>query len=153
MSGKNELRSSPISIDSGVVLAYLLGEESGNLVRTSIFSNDESAGKRASYISGPSLAELHCILCRIRGTGYAAETIETIMGAGYVTRVSSASLDIEAGRYKCARSIALADCYVLGAAKILRAKAVFARREEDLVGEIEKRSFDVEIVFLEDLTS
>jgi hypothetical protein len=55
-----------------------------------------------------------------------------------------------AGAYKCERAISLADCYVLGLAKLEQADALFARRERELEKEIEKKSLDVQVHFLED---
>jgi len=51
----------------------------------------------------------------------------------------------------CERSISLADCFVLTLAKKLGCKALFARREQEMVKEMNGKKFDVEILFLEDL--
>lgn len=56
--------------------------------------------------------------------------------------------DLEAGGLKYERAISIGDCSCIATAKITGSRAVFAQRERDLVNEIEKRPFDVEIVFL-----
>jgi len=44
----------------------------------------------------------------------------------------------------------LADCFILALAKKLGCKALFAKREVELEEELKKKSFDVEIVFIEE---
>ncbi len=149
MNERAELPSA-ISIDSGVILAYLLGERTGELVRSSIFT-DSAKETRTAYCSGATVAELFYLLCRRKGPRFARGTLDTVLGSGYLSRFSSKSLDVEAGRYKCSRSISLADCYVLATAKLLNAAALFAKREDDVVREIKKAPLDVRILFLEDL--
>jgi len=148
LSGRRERLPATISIDSGVVLAYLLGEgQVGGLVRSEILTR----GSRAVYCPGTAIAELFYILSRRRGEAFALEAVEALLGSGHVQVASSTRLDIEAGRYEYTRSVSLADCYVLALAKLLGTAAVFARREEDLGREVAERRFDVDIIFLEDL--
>ena len=151
MKERVELPAS-VSIDSGVILAYLLGERSGELVRTRIFNQSTDKTTKA-YCSGSTVAETFYILCRRKGPGYAQDTIATVLESGYLSRVSSNELDVEAGRYKCARGVSLADCYVLATAKLMHAAALFARREDDIKRESERDPFDVQLIFLEDLRS
>ncbi len=63
---------------------------------------------------------------------------------------STTELAKEIGRIKCERAISSADCGCIATAKLNKAKAVFARKEEELPREIERRPFDVEIVFLKE---
>lgn len=137
-----------LSIDSGVVLAYLLGEDLGEITRDEVLVRE-----RRAYCSGVAVSELFYILCRRRGERFAREAAEAILKSGRLSVVSSERVDLEAGAYKCARSVSLADCYVLAVAKVFNATAVFAKRENDLSREADRRSFDVETVFLEDLTA
>jgi predicted nucleic acid-binding protein len=147
LSERPERLPETLSVDSGVVLAYLLGEkQSGGLVRSEILRH----GRGGVYCAGPAVAELFYILCRRKGEKFAHEAVDALLGSGYVHVASSPELDVQAGSYKCERSISLADCYVLALARSLGAAAVFARREEDIVKEMGKREFDVGIAFLED---
>ena len=136
-----------LSIDSGVILAFLLGEELGETVRSEILSRN---GRRV-YCNRLAVSELFYILCRRRGERFAREATEALLKSGRLSLVSSDELDIQAGVYKCARGISLVDCYVLAAAKVLDCAATFARREDDLKREMTKAPFDLEIIFLEDL--
>lgn len=135
-----------LSIDSGVVLAYLLGEELGEYVRSEILMHDE----RSAYCNRFAVSELFYMLCRRRGQRFAREATEALLKSGRLKLVSSDELDVRAGAYKCERAISLADCYVLAVAKLSNAAATFAKREDDLKREIAKAPFDVEMVFLED---
>ena len=147
MSGRRERLPATISIDSGVVLAYLLGEKRiGDLVRSEILTRERGGVS----CSGPAIAELFYILCRRRGEKFALEAVDLLLRTGYIDVASSSRLDIEAGRFKCERGVSLADCYVFALAKILGGAAVFARREEDVRREMAERKFDVDVIFLED---
>jgi hypothetical protein len=64
--------------------------------------------------------------------------------------IASDELDMAAGTIKCERAISLADCYVLGLAKLEGVTALFAKREKELEKEIEERAFDIPVQFLED---
>jgi hypothetical protein len=99
------------------------------------------------------VAELFYILCRRKGEMFAKEAVDALLGKRYVYVVSSTELDVEAGRYKCERSVSLADCYVFGVARLLDATAVFAKREEDVTNEVWERDFGAELLFLEDLAA
>lgn len=144
MSGKPGLPDA-LSIDSGVVLAYLLGEDLGRAARDMILFREKPV-----HFSGVAVSELFYVLCRKRGGRFAREAVETILRSGRVSVASSNEIDIEAGGYKCARSVSLADCYVLAVAKVLKGTAVFARREDEMNREARRKPFDVDVVFLEE---
>lgn len=95
-----------------------------------------------------SLSEAYYVLCRRRGAKYADGVISVFLDGDYGEILTSTEIDMVAGKYKCERAISLADCYVLAAAKLRHATALFAKTESDLLGEMERRTFDVEIAFL-----
>jgi len=138
---------SELSIDSGIVLAYYLGEKLGALVRTEIFQPE---GK-SLYHNRVCIAELFYVLCRRRGEKVAADYTRSYLSAGYSALHDSELVDMTAGTYKCERAISLADCYVIAVAKLQEASALFARHETDLDREIERKPFDVPVLFIEDL--
>ncbi len=140
---------SRLSIDSGVVLAYFLGERIGTVVRTEIFGSE---GK-SIYHNRLCIAELFYVLCRRRGEKVATDYTRAYLNAEYSTLADSEVIDMTAGSYKCQRAISLADCYVIAAARVQQASALFARREKDLDKEIKRKPFDVPILFAEDLKS
>jgi len=145
------LRESPVlpvrlSIDSGIVLAYFLGERLGEFVKSEIFTPKN----KTILCNRLCLSELFYVLCRRKGKAFARESTNMFLRAQYASVIASDELDITAGAYKCERAISLADCYVLGLAKLEGAAALFARRERDLEKEIEENPLDVQVQFLED---
>ena len=135
-----------LSIDSSVLIAYLLGEETGGFARTHIFQ----PGKLVLF-NRVGLAEVFYTLCRKKGISFAKESVTTFIQTRYCTFEDSDDLAIEAAAYKCERALSLADCYVIALAKLRNSTAVFARREREMVTEIARKRFDVPILFLEDL--
>ena len=144
---ESEKVPSRLSIDSGVILAYYLGEDLGRMAQEYIF---EAEGKNIFH-SKLCIAELFYVICRRRGSKIANEYTRSYLNAEYSRLANSDAVDIAAGAYKCERTISLADCYVIATAKLQHATAVFARHENDLDEEIRRKPFDVSILFLEDL--
>ena len=138
-----------LSVDSGVVLAYYLGEKIGEIVRKEIL---ESAS-RTVYHNRLCVSELFYVLCRRRGQRIAVDYTRAFLDSGHSLLRDSDEIDITAGACKCVRAISLADSYVIATAICHHASAVFARHERDLDSEIKRKPFDVEVVFLEDLVS
>jgi len=135
-----------LSIDSGVVLAYFLGERLGELVKLEIFPPKD----RTFLCNQLCLSELFYVLCRRKGREFARASTEMFLKAQYASVTATDELDAAAGAYKCERAISLADCYVLGLAKLEQAAALFARREGDLEKEVRRKPLDVPVHFLED---
>ncbi len=135
-----------LSVDSSVILVDLLGESHGALARTVL-----GDPLKRLYFPHTVIAEAYYILCRRRGHEYAEHAVFTFLEGMFAEVVSSEELDQAAGRYKCERSISLADCYVIAAAKLRNASALFAEPETDLAREIKSHNFDVDILFLSEL--
>ena len=138
---------SRLALDSSVLIAYFLGEPAGQVAKEEIFATT----RKDLHFSHLALAETFYILCRSKGRGFAAESMETLERTGYLRPYASTDLDYAAAAYKCERNLPLADCYVLALAKKTRATATFARKESDLATEEQKRPFDVNLLFLQDL--
>ena len=135
-----------LSIDSGAIIAYYLGEKVGAVVQTQLFES----GTKSLYHNRLCIAELFYVLCRRRGLRVAREYTQSYIDAEYSILADSDLIDVTAGGYKCERAISLADCYVIATAKHQQAAALFARHQTDLDKEIKRKSFDVPILFLED---
>jgi predicted nucleic acid-binding protein len=136
-------------VDSGVVLAYYLGEQVGEIAREEIL---ESTSKTV-YHSRLCVSELFYVLCQRRGRRIAADYTRAFLDSGNSVPCDSDEIDMTAGACKCERAISLADCYVIATAMCNHASVVFARHERDLDSEIKRKPFDAEVVFLEDLVS
>ncbi len=103
---------------------------------------------RRIFLPHTALSEAYYVLCRKRGPKHADAVVSVFLQGDYAEMLASTEIDMAAGKYKCERAISLADCYVLAAAKLRHATALFARPESDLLEEMEKHTFDVEIAFL-----
>ena len=100
-----------------------------------------------------TISEVFYVLCRLRGAKFAEEKINDILASHVLDICYSAEIAIRTGKIKCVRSISLADCSCVAVAEMTKAKAVFAKREKELVKEMERKPFSVEIIFLQDLES
>jgi len=97
-----------------------------------------------------SIAELRYILCRRLGQTESNERIDKLLASGYISIEDTGSLIKDASKYKCERAISLADCFCLALARKSFSKALFAKKEKDLIKEMRKKPFNIEILFLED---
>lgn len=145
------MRNSPdlpsrLAIDSSVLIAYFLGEPTGELAKREILGQH-----RAVYCTHLALSETFYILCRARNDKFALGAMETLEKTGFVKFHESAQLDYTAGMQKCARKISLADCYVFALARDIRGAAVFANHEKDVSAELEANPPGFPVVFLEDI--
>jgi len=61
--------------------------------------------------------------------------------------INSIDFAAETGKLKCERAISIADCSCLVAAKLAKAKAVFASKENEPIREMKKAPFDMEVVY------
>jgi predicted nucleic acid-binding protein len=107
-------------------------------------------GKIEVHATEVAMVELGYILCRRVGKEEAKKRIDKLLASGYITVESTSPLMDAASEYKCERAISLPDCFSLALARRLSIPVLFATREKELVKEMEKRPFDVEIIFLED---
>lgn len=96
------------------------------------------------------ITELTYILCRRLGLTESRERVNMLLASGYVIVEDTASLIDDTAKYKCERPFSLADCFTLALAHKAKCRALFAKRESELVQELERRPLDTEILFLED---
>ncbi len=67
--------------------------------------------------------------------------VEVIEGRG---------IQVIAGKYKCERAISLSDCFTMAVSKSMGFPALF-KEEEEISQEINKKAFDIDLYFLEDI--
>jgi predicted nucleic acid-binding protein len=140
----NILRGS-ITLDTSAIIEYLMGTELGQIVKE--YFQTLKPGEKV-YCCLYSLSEMVYVLCRLKGLEYTTEKINFMLSSQVVEIENTKEMAMEAGRLKCERAISIGDCSCIATAKITGSRAVFARRERDLVNEMKKRPFDVEITFL-----
>lgn len=134
-------------LDAGVLIELVLSSDrAAGLFRAMM---EERAIARTTSLA---TTELRYILCRKLGMAESRERVGKLLKSGYI-EVVDAPLPELASECKCKRAISLADCYSISLAKSISAPVVFATREEELLEEMDKKPFDVEILFLEDLNT
>jgi hypothetical protein len=80
--------------------------------------------------------------------GNSKNTVDSLLLSGFLNIQEASKLMESASRIKCERPITLSDCFTLALAKEKKLKALFATRENELVKEMERKTFEVEIEFL-----
>jgi predicted nucleic acid-binding protein len=134
-------------LDAGVLIELVLfTDKAAGLFKAMI---DEKVTVKTTELA---TTELRYILCRKLGIEESRERVGKLLKSGYI-EVVDAPLGELASEYKCKRSISLADCYSISLAKAISAPVLFAAKEEELLREMDRKPFDVEILFLEDLST
>lgn len=143
----SELRGDT-ALDTSAIIEYVSGTRLGNVLRDYIetLHDDETV-----TISIFTLGEAFYILCRFKGPAFAAQKLDELMTSVF-NLSNSTELALQTGKIKCERAISLVDCSCFALAKLTNAKAVFAFREGEIIREMRRKPFDLEIVFLEDLS-
>jgi len=142
---KKELAGN-IVFDASVIVELLSSTKRGKIVKEKLKS-----GEVFAFTTELDIAEALYILCRKIGFNNALIKINALNRSGYIEVFEISPLIETAALYKCNRAIALSDCFTLSLAKYLSLPVLFARKEKELLREIEKEPFDVEILFLEEL--
>jgi predicted nucleic acid-binding protein len=97
-----------------------------------------------------AVVELRYILCRRLGQERAWAQVEKLLGSGHIVVEDASGLMGPASLLKCERHIALPDCFTLALANKLGISALFASREVEILREMDKSPFKVEVEFLEE---
>ena len=141
---RGELRGSMV-FDAGVLIELLLSTPSGVVVREELIKGD-----LFGYVTELALVETRYVLCRKLGWEKASTKVEKLALSGFIQVEDITSLCERAADYKCRMAISLPDCFTLALADLLSIPALFARRERELVRELERASMKVEVLFVED---
>ena len=102
----------------------------------------------AAYTSFVNIAEAKYVLCRKIGHGPATKAAEDLVASGYVSVCEDAGIYAVAARFKCERALSLCDCYTFAVAETTVSRPLFVYREKELLGEIARKPFELEPVFL-----
>jgi len=131
--------------DAGVLIELLFSTPGGVLIREALLKGDVFG-----YATELAIVEAKYILCRKLGWKEAAERIDRLILSGFIQVEDIGPLCERAAELKCKMAIALPDCFTLSLAGMLSIPALFARREHELVRELDRASLDIEVLFLED---
>jgi predicted nucleic acid-binding protein len=137
--------SGKLALDTRALIELIFSSPTGLKLKEALKNERIKA-----YTTELHIAELRYILCRRLGPTESNGRVNNLLTSCYVGVERISHLCMEASKYKCERAISLADCFCLALAKRYTYTATFARRERDLIAEIQKEQFDVEISFLED---
>jgi len=130
-------------VDTGVWIEYFSETTLGKKFKEKILEEDISL-----FISEPVVSELYYVICRQNGNEEAKKDIEAVLEV--VEVIEGRDIQILAGKYKCERAISLSDCFTISVSKNLSLPALF-KKEKEIDYEINKKVFDIEILFLEDI--
>lgn len=139
---KNTLKGN-IALDGGVLIALALHGEHTSLLREKILNREVEP-----FTTSLACTELLYILCRRMDWKTAHKKLSLLKNSRMIYTEGTKHIMEEAGKMKCKRSLALPDCFTISLAKAIGGKAIFARREQELLDEMERKPFDVDILFL-----
>lgn len=129
--------------DAGVLIELVLGGSKGQLLKESM-----KEGVVSLFTHELALVETRYILCRRIGRSEAWAKVENLLSSGYLIVEDVSNLLEEAASLKCERKIALPDCFTLALASKMGIRALFATKEVEIIKEMEKNAFEVDLVFL-----
>jgi predicted nucleic acid-binding protein len=98
-----------------------------------------------------AITELRYVLCRKLGWQQSKERVNKLLASGYFMVGDTSQLINEAAKIKCQRAISLPESFILALAHKIAGNALFARQEQEFADEMGKKSFDVTLLFLEEL--
>jgi predicted nucleic acid-binding protein len=97
-----------------------------------------------------ALTELRYILCRKLGWPESSKRVNKLLASGYFKVEDTLKIMNEAAKLKCCRAVSLPDCFTIALAQKISGNALFARKEQDLTTEMQRKPFDIDVFFLED---
>lgn len=146
-----------MALDTGVIIEYIDKKGKYHKPAETLF-NTLLKGKLEAIIPHPVLTEVHYVIYRIYkaiGLRNAEERATKLVRWLYYlptveVKGEDLSLALEAARVKLKYGIALTDCYVIASARIYNGKAVFRKREKEMLEKIDEIVKEYPVVFLED---
>jgi predicted nucleic acid-binding protein len=133
------------SFDSGVLIEMLLGTPAGRMMSDSLLLDPPITANTCHF----NLSEAEYVLCRLLDRTQARSKVDNLVRSNYINLTDAAKLYANAAEIKCERALALGDCYTIANAKVTGSIALFAFQEEELKNEMERKPFDVELLFIE----
>jgi len=131
--------------DAGILIELVFGSQRGKWLKEQVISQTIQLVTHEIAIT-----ELGYILCRILGLEQAQSRVSYLLSSGYLDVQEISSLLKETSTIKCKRKISLPDCFTLALAEHMKIPALFSSREAEVMKEVEKDPFNIEIKYLED---
>lgn len=133
------------ALDASALIELCLDSNVGEVLRDALISENIIA-----YTHELAIIEVFYVLCRKAGLENAKTSVDSLLISGYLNVENISEISEAASKIKCVRSIAISDCLTLALAKEKSSNALFAKREVELIRELEKEPFDVNIEFISD---
>ena len=134
-----------LAIDTSALIELIYCGAPGQNLKKALESDVVEA-----WTSEIAIAELRYVLCRRLGCRESNERVNKLLASGYLKVEDTLTVINEASKTKCGRAISLPDCFTIALAQKIEGSALFARKEQDLTKEMQKKPFEVKIIFLED---
>jgi len=134
-----------LAIDTSALIELIYCEAPGQKLKKALENDLVEA-----WTTELAIAELKYVLCRKLGWRESSERVNKLLASGYFKVEDTLTLINEASQLKCKRAISLPDCFTLALAHKIVGNALFARNEQDLTTEIQRKPFEVKIFFLDD---
>jgi len=103
-----------------------------------------------AFITELTITELRYILCRKLVWQQSSEKVNKLLASGCFTIEETSRLINEAAKVKSKRAISLPGCFTLAPAQKISGGAIFSRKEQEAKAEMQKKPFDVNLLFLEE---
>jgi predicted nucleic acid-binding protein len=148
---------SHISLDTGVIIEYI--DLTGRFHRQAeALIENISKGKLLAIITHPTLAETYYVSAKIyeklgleRPERIAEELVEWLYRSPNFTLAEpSLELALQVGIIKGHFNLALTDAYVIAASKLYKGRAVFRRREREMIEKLTELTKSYNMLFIED---
>lgn len=137
-----------MTLDTSAIIEYLTGTELGSIIKEYF---ETLKAQEKVHCSLYSISEIFYVLCRLKGLKYAVEKINAMLNSQVIEINNTEEMALEAGKLKCDRAISIGDCSCIATAKITKSRPVFSQGEKELVNEMKRKPFAVEILFLAEL--
>ena len=131
--------------DGGTIIELLLSGDESELYKKIV---DE---KLVPLTTTLAIIETEYILCRKIGKEKAFEKIDNLLHSNYLKVFSLDSFLRDISILKCFNPITLPDCATIALATKNSIPALFAKKEIEIVEQLDKKKFETDVYFLEDL--
>ncbi len=134
-----------VVFDGGAMIELLLSGDKSELYKNIA---DEKIIPSTTTLA---IIETDYILCRKLGRDKAFKKTDNLLSSNYFEVFSLDSFLRDISTLKCFNPIALPDCATIALAIKNNIPALFARKESELIAQLDEKKFETEIYFLEDL--
>jgi len=133
-----------VVFDGGAVIELLLSGDDSDIYQNIV---DEKITPLATSLA---IIEAEYILCRKIGKESAFEKIDNLLDSNFFDVIPINDFQRDISILKCFNPIALPDCATIALAVKNQIPALFAKKESELLKQLDKKPFDINIYFLED---